>query len=345
MIRRKSFCTSLLHLAAVTATGTLALLGAPAQAQTTLTMSNWVPATHPVALALTQWTQEVEKASQGRIKVQVLPKPVASPQGHYNAIRDGMADLSFTVLGYTPGRFPLSELAELPGGGESAEQTSVALQRVAQKYPAVMAEYKEVKALALFNHGPGVIFNMKKEIASVADLQGMKFRVGGGVVNEVSKALQANTTLKPASETYELLSNGVMDGTWLPFEAIATFKLDKLVRHATTYPGGLYSSAFIAMMNRKAYDGLSKADQALIDRLSGEPLARALGRSFDARDREGKALAQAAGIKIITAPPAMVKDVAQRLAPLDQQWLEKARGKGLANAEQALKDYRAEAKK
>jgi TRAP-type C4-dicarboxylate transport system substrate-binding protein len=324
----------------------LAWAAAPgAQAQATLTLSSWVPPTHPVATALAQWTRDVEQVSAGRVRVQTLPKAVATPQGHFNAVRDGLADVSFAVLGYTPGRFTLSGMAEMPLGGNTAEQNSAALQRMAQKYPAIMGEYHDVKVLALFTHGPGVIHNAKREIASLADMKGLKFRVGGGVVNDVGRLIEANTTLKPATESYELLSSGVMDGVFLPFESVSSYKLDKLLRHATTFPGGLYNSAFLVLMNKPAFDALPAPDRAAIDSVSGEALARAIGRAFDAKDREGLALAQASGIRIVSAPPAMVQDVQARIAPIEKAWIEAARAKGLANPEQVLQEFRAEARK
>lgn len=326
----------------------LAALGLAAQAslaQTTLTLSTWLPANHPVPQTIVKWAQDLEAASSGRIKTQLLPKPVTAPPGTYNAVRDGLADVSFTVIGYTPGRFALSEFADLPFTSGSAEQGSVAFQRVATKYKPIMDEFREVKVLGLFTHGPGVIFNTQKPVTAFGDLKGLKFRVGGGMVNEVAKLLDVNATLKPAGDSYELLSTGVMDGTWLPWEGIATFKLDKIVKHATTFPGGLYNSGFIAIMNRKAYDALTSADKAVVDRMAGENLSRLLGRAFDRRDTEGKALGQASGIKITAAPPEMVKAVNAELGALEKRWIETARGKGIANPQAVLADFRAEAAK
>lgn len=323
-----------------------ALWGAAAlaQAQTTLAVSQWLPASHPVAEVMQQWAQKAEQATQGRVKLSTLPQPVTNPPGHYNAVRDGLADVAMTVIGYTPGRFPLSEIADMPLMADSAETNSVAFQRLTARQPAMMAEYKDVKVLALFTHGPGVVFNTRREVATLSELQQLKFRVGGGVVNEVGKLLGANTTLKPATESYELLSSGVMDGVWLPFESIATYKLDKLVKHATVFPGGLYSSGFIVMMNKKRWEALSKQDQAALEKISGEAYARELGRAFDRRDREGKALAQASGIKLSPASPALIKEVQDRIAPLEKRWADAARSRGIADPEGLLKAYRAEAR-
>lgn len=109
----------------------MAWLVAPAaQAQTTLTVSQWLPAGHPVHGVMQDWAQKVEQATQGRVRFKTLPQPVTNPPGHYNAVRDGLAEVAMTVIGYTPGRFPLSEIAELPLMGESAEANSVAFQQL-----------------------------------------------------------------------------------------------------------------------------------------------------------------------------------------------------------------------
>jgi TRAP-type C4-dicarboxylate transport system substrate-binding protein len=110
--------------------------------------------------------------------------------------------------------------------------------------------------LAVFTHGPGIVFNTKKPVAKMDDLTGMKWRVGGGMVNEIAKALGMNVTLKPAPESYELLSTGVMDGTLFPAESVEGFKIDKVIKYATLFPGGLYNTSFVFMMNQAKYDSL-----------------------------------------------------------------------------------------
>lgn len=316
-----------------------------AAAETVLTVSQWVPPTHPVAEVMTHWAAEVQKATDGRVRLNQLPQPVTNPPGHFNAVRDGLADVAFTVVGYTPGRFRLSEIAELPLTGDSAESNSAAYWRVAHQHPAIIGEFRDVKVLALFTHGPGTVYTTKAEVKTQADLQKLKFRVGGGVVHEVGRALGANVTIKPATETYELLANGVMDGAWLPIESLATYKLENLVRHITTFPGGLYNSTFIVLMNRKAWDRLDAADQKAIDALSGEALSRASGRAFDERDRQGEKLARSSGVTVTPASPALVGEVEARIAPLEKRWTDLAKSRGIDNPEQVLRDYRIEARK
>lgn len=312
-------------------------------AKTELLVSQWLPASHPIAEAMEAWNKQVTEATEGRVTLRNLPQPVTNPPGHFNAVRDGLADVAMTVIGYTPGRFPLSELSELPLMADSAELNSVTFQSTAEKVPQMMDEYKDVKVLALFTHGPGVVFNTKKPINTLADLQSLKFRVGGGVVNEVGKQLNANTTLRPATESYELVSTGVMDGVWLPYESIKTYNLDKLIKYATEFPGGLYNSAFIVMMNKDSWNRLSAQDKAAIEKLIGVPYARQLGQAFDRRDDEGRKAAEAAGIQISKASPELLKAVQDRVAPIEQKWAETARSKGVQDPAALIQQYRAAA--
>jgi TRAP-type C4-dicarboxylate transport system substrate-binding protein len=260
-------------------------------------------------------------------------------------VRNGLADLSFTVQGYTPGRFVTTQIAEFQFLGDSAESTSVAFQRVFAKTPAMQEEHKGVKVLAVFTHGPGMVFNTKKPINNLADLQGLKFRIGGGLVNEISKSLGMNVTLKPAPESYELLSTGVMDGTLFPAESVQSFKIDKVVKYATTFPGGLYNTAFVFMMNQAKYDSLPPDVKKAIDEMSGEFAARMYGRSWDKADRLSLAFMQAAGVQVTKADAALVKAVTEKTDPLVDGWAKAAEAKGMKDPKKALADFRAEIKK
>src|SRR6187397_1811502 len=151
----------------------LALIaGAPAaSAQTVLTMSSWVPPTHSLTRdVLVAWSKEVEKATNGRVKFEMLPKHPSAPPGTFDAVRDGLVDVSFVTASYTPARHPLPLMAELPGAGATAA------------------------------------------VNSVADLAGMKIRSGGGISEAATKELGASPMVKPAPESYELLSSCVADG-------------------------------------------------------------------------------------------------------------------------------------
>jgi len=317
-------------LAALVATVAVAFSPFAAHAQTTLTMSSWVPPSHLLTKDILQaWASSVEKATNGRVKFQMLAKAPASAPGTFDAVRDGLVDVGYVTASYTPARHPLPLLAELPGAGESAEINSVAFSRIHWKYLQKANEYKGVKLLAVFTHGPGQMFLVNKPVTSVADLSGMKIRSGGGISEQSARALGASPLVKPAPESYELLSSGVADGTFFPSESIKSFNLDKVIKHATYFPGGFYSSSFGFFMNQDKWDKLPKQDQDAITSVSGEVLARLAGKAWDAADKVGLETMKAANVQIVQASPAFIADVAKRTEPLVAAWIKSADAAGI----------------
>jgi TRAP-type transport system periplasmic protein len=331
-----------LVLAAVS--GGIIVLTQPAAAQTTLTMSSWVsPQHHLTSVVLQGWATEVEKATNGRVKFTMLPKHPSAPPGTFDAVRDGLVDLSYVTASYTPARHVLPLMPELPGAGDTALVNSVAYSRIHWKYFDKVGEYKGVKLLGVFTHGPGQMLT-KKPIRTIDDVQGLKIRTGGGVAEAVAKALGASAFVKPAPESFELLKSGVADGVFFPLESVTSFKLETVLEQATIFPGGMYSSAFGIFMNQDKWDKLPKEDQATIEKLSGEHIARLAGQSWDEADRKGLELMKKSGMKIVSADPALVAEVKKRSAPIIDDWVKQASAKGV-DARKILDEFHAELKK
>lgn len=313
-----------------------------AQAQTVFTVSSWVPPTHSLSIAQKEWCDILEKNSTGKMKCNILPRAVSAAPGTFDAVKNGLVDISFSVQGYTPGRFVNTLMAELPFLGNYSEPISVAYNKVAMKNPQFAAEHQGMKVISFFTHGPGIVFNTKRPISKVEDLSGLKFRVGGGMVNDIGKALGMNMTLKPAPESFELLNSGVMDGTLFPAESTESFRIDKIVKHATTFPGGLYNTSFAFVLNQGKYDKLSPEDKRVFDAISSEFAARHFGRSWDKVDRRATALMQANNVLITKADAKFVADVKAKTAFLETKWIADAEAKGLKNAKAVLAEFRAE---
>ncbi len=324
--------------------GALAGTAQPALAQTTLTMSSWVsPQHHLTSVVLQGWANEVEKATNGRVKFQMLPKHPSAPPGTFDAVRDGLVDLSYVTASYTPARHILPLIAELPGAGDTALVNSVAYSRIYWKYFDKVGEYKGVKLLGVFTHGPGQMFT-KRPVSGINDIQGLKIRTGGGIAEAVAKALGTSAFVKPAPESYELLKSGVADGVFFPMESIVSFKLDTVLEQATLFPGGMYSSAFGFFMNEEKWNKIPKEDQAIIEKLSGEHIARLAGASWDEADKRGLEALKKSGVKIVNANPAFVAEVKKRSAPIVDDWIQKASAKGV-DAAKILAEFHAELKK
>jgi TRAP-type transport system periplasmic protein len=330
---------------ALMAAAALAVLSQSAAAQTTLTMSSWVSPSHLLTKdVLAVWGQNVEKATNGRVKLQMLPKHPSAAPGTFDAVRDDLVDISYVTASYTPARHVLPLLAELPGGGTTSVINSVAYSRIHWKYLQQVGEYKGVKLLGVFTHGPGQMFNTKRPINKVEDLAGMKIRTGGGIAEEMARALGASAFVKPAPESYELLSSGVADGTFFPLESIISFKLGSVIKYATLFPGGFYSSSFGFFMNEDKWNKLSKQDQDAIASVSGEPLALLAGKAWDATDAAALEEMKRVGIQISAASPELVKGAQERAKAINDKWVKDATAKGIDGAK-VLAEFHEEIKR
>jgi TRAP-type C4-dicarboxylate transport system substrate-binding protein len=314
----------------------------PASAQTVLTLSSWVPPGHALTLAQNEWCDLVAKNANGKIKCNLLPRAVANPPGTYDAVKNGLADVSFLVHGYTPGRFVFTKVAEFPFLGDASEPISIAYQKVAMRHPEFLKEHQDVHVIAFFTHGPAMTMNVKHPVNSLADMQGLKWRIGGGLVNDLAKAWGINATLKPATENYELISSGVMDGTLLPAESMESFKIDKLIKYVTTFPGGLYNTSFAIIMNKAKYDKLTPEEKKAVDAASGEVAARIFGRQWDKADRRAHGLMQANNIQETKADAKFVADIKQRTAPVEAAWSKQLEAKGFKGGDKLLTELRSE---
>lgn len=336
--------TSRLVLAAVAASGLVLAAGAlaPAAAQTTLRVSNWLPPSHPlVADIVVPWGEAVEEATDGRVTVEVMQAPIGRPPAQYDLVRDGAADVGYGVHGYTPNRFALTTIAELPFLADSAEALSVAYQRVYEEMLAPAGEDDGVKVLAVFTHGPGMIFTSDAPVDEASDLEGKKMRVGGGLANEVGTRLGVVPVSAPSPQVFEILSNRVADGIFFPAESVPFFKIDTVLEHGTRVPGGLYNTSFFMVMDEDTWNGLSDEDKAAIESVSGEALARRAGRAWDAADAAGMEKMAAEGIEIITADEAFMGTLEDKLGDLETVFIEAAAAKGV-DGKAALERLKAE---
>jgi TRAP-type C4-dicarboxylate transport system substrate-binding protein len=306
----------------------LATATLPACAQTTtLTFSSWLP-THFITQVLNEFGADLEKETNGRIKYKMLPQPVAPPGGTFDAVKDGLADVSWSVPGMTPGRFALTGIGELPLLGNTSETVSVAFQRLYQEQLLPKStEFQDLKVLTVFATGPGDLFTVKRPARTLEDFAGLKVRVSGGISKDVADALNMAGILKPVSESYEILSGGIVDGTFSGMDGIPAFKIDKVVKFWTKSPGGLYRTSFGVVMNQDTYNKLSAQDKAAVDRLSGERLARKFGQAWDKSDKAALQIIEANKIEVVTPDDKLIATV--RSKGLEKPWLEAAKQIGV----------------
>ncbi|MBA5777201.1 TRAP transporter substrate-binding protein [Stappia sp. F7233] len=315
------------------ATALGAMLSAPAAAETTLRVSNWLPPSHPIVRDILEpWGRQVEEATGGSVKVEIMASPIGKPPAQFDLIKSGAADIGYGVHGYTPGRFKLTPIVEGPFLSDSAEALSVAYWKVQDAMLSKANEHDGVKLLTVFTHGPGAIYTTAKPVTSLADMEGLKMRIGGGVVAEIAKRLGMVGVQAPSPQVYEILSNGVADGILFPAESVPFFRIDEVIRYGTNVPGGLYNTSFFVIMNQQSWDKLTDAEKAAIDKVSGEALARLAGQAWDAADEAGTKVMADKGVAISVADEALTAAIAEKLAGVEDGFLAAARDAGIDGA-------------
>ena len=324
--------------------GLLALAALPASAQqVTLKVQHFLPPPSPAhAQFIKPWADALTAESGGRIKVEIFAAMALGgrPPQLYDQVKDGVADVVWTLPGYTPGRFPKSEVFELPFMAASATATAQATQEFYEKH--LRDEFKDVHVLVMHAHAPGSFFTVSKAVMSVDDLKGLKIRAPTRVINDALKALGATPVGMPVPELPQALSRGVVDGATIPFEVALPLKAHEMVKHVTEVPGarGFYTSVFLYAMNKAKYDGLPADLKKVIDSNSGMALARKVGKSWDDVEKPGRDAAAAAKVQFHTMPPAEVAKMQAATQPVIDAWIKDMDGKG-ANGKMLVDDARA----
>lgn len=274
----------------------------PSHAQeVTLRLHTFLPMTDSVPQeGLIPWAEAVKEQSGGRIEVEFYPSMIlgGAPANLFDQARDGVVDLIWTVLGYTPGRFPKSEVFEMPFLVTNGEDTSRAFQRFVEEN--AMDEFAQVKLIAVHTHGPG-LFHSRAPIESLEDLAGMKVRGGSRVISAMLADLGAEPIGMPVPQVPEALARGTIDATTIPWQVTLALRTSEIVSHHTEFAGdhGLYTQTFAFVMNQDAYDRLPDDLKAVIDANAGIEWAARFGAVNDADDVIARDAALAAGNSIV----------------------------------------------
>lgn len=258
------------------------LLTTAYSADKVLKVASWLPTTHGINADLwPKLKQELEQRTDGRVSLEVEYN-LAPPNGLLELIEYESADISWTFNGYFPGRFTTTKMIELPGYPGSSEAASYAHWKAHEKYFEKAGEYEGVNLIGLMVHAPAhLLMNKDSEIKSLSELKGRKMRTAGGVANEVAEALEVSPILAPASKSYEMISGGMADGTFLPMGTVSLLRLYEVAPNAYSVPGGFYRGSFAIFMSPSALDGVSDADKKAINEYFGEKLSIDAGKVWD----------------------------------------------------------------
>jgi|TARA_B110000091_G_scaffold204907_1_gene240101 TRAP-type C4-dicarboxylate transport system substrate-binding protein len=309
-------------------------IGAPASAQeVTLSLHQFLPAQANVPVQILDvWADKVEADSDGRIKIDRYPgmQLGGRPPELMDQAIDGVADIVWTVVGYTPGRYPTTEVFELPFmmTESGAGPASHALWDMFETHMKD-GEFKDLKILGTWVHGPGML-HTNKEVKSPGDMDGLKIRGGSRLVNSFLEELSATPVGMPVPAVPEALSKGVIDGTTIPWEVTASLKVPELVSNHTEFDGvSLYTLTFVLAMNKPRFESLPADLQKIIDDNSGMEFSVFAGATQEAADGPARQLAVDRGNNIVTVSGADIDVWRTAAEPIYAGWVADMESKGI----------------
>jgi TRAP-type transport system periplasmic protein len=305
-----------------------------AQAQTvTLKVHHFLNAqTIQHTTMLKTWCDNIAKDSKDRLNCQIYPSMQlgGTPAQLFDQARDGVADVVWTLPGYTAGRFPKMEVFELPFMMTNAESTSRAAWDYYEKH--AQDEFKDVKVLAMHVHGPGNIFTAKKQVKTMADIKGLKLRGPTRQTTKLLAKLGATPVGMPVPQVPDALSKGTIDGAVIPYEVGPSIKIDELAKF-TAEPDrsdlALYTTVFVVPMNKAKYDSLPADLKAVIDKNSGREFSAFLGKTQGGNDVPGKEKMIKGGHTITVIEKAELENWKKASASIDDEWIAEMGKKGL----------------
>jgi TRAP-type C4-dicarboxylate transport system substrate-binding protein len=312
----------------------LGLAGPVSAQEVTLRLHQFLPENSFVpAQILTPWIAALEEASEGRIKVEHYPSMQlgGKPTDLADQATDGVVDIIWTLPGYTPGRFPRTEVFELPFMVADAEAASAAYWDLAQE-EMVANDFKGLHLLGAWVHGPGVIHSAKP-VATLGDFRGLTLRGPSRVTTKLLEHLGATAVGMPVPAVPESLARGVIDGALLPWEVSASLKVGEIVHHHTEFAGpSIYTATFIRAMNEDRYNSLPEDLRAAIDSVSGAAFSARAGKLQQGEDVPSRAFAAGLGNTIVTISPEATPEWQAAAEPVIEAWATEMDAQGIDGA-------------
>jgi TRAP-type C4-dicarboxylate transport system substrate-binding protein len=297
-----------------------------------LNYAHFMPAPTMQAQLSDQWCKEVEKVTNGKVKVTFYPGGTLSTAPQiYDGIVKGIADVGFSIFSYTRGRFPLTEVVDLPLGYKSGYVATKLINEYFKKFNP--KEMDDAKVMYLHAHGPGILVT-KTPVEKLDDLKGMKIR-STGLSGKIAAALGGAPVGMPITEAYDALNRGVAEGILTPVEALKQWKLAEVTKCVTENYGSAYSVGFFIVMNKDKWNSLPPDIQKAIEKVNEQWIEKT-GKAWDEIDKEGKEFALGKGMKFI--PLSKQEEVRwnERVKPILDDYVKDMKAKNLPG-EEALK--------
>jgi len=302
-------------------------------ATTNLSYSIFFPPTHGQSKAAVAWAKEIERRTNGQIKINVFSGGTLTQADQtFDGVLKGISDLGMSCFAYTRGRFPVMEVLDLPLGYPNGRVATRVANDFYKKFKP--KELEGVKVLYIHAHGPGLLHTIKP-VRSLQDLKGMKIR-STGLSAKVVETLGAVPVAMPQGGTYEALQKGVVDGTFTPIETLKGWKQGEVIKYTTEASGIGYTTAMFVVMNLKKWNALPKDIQNIFEEVSGQWID-VHGKAWDQLDQEGRQYTLSLGNKIIPLSKEENARWKKAVSPIISEHIKTTNAKGLPG-QQAVKE-------
>jgi TRAP-type C4-dicarboxylate transport system substrate-binding protein len=282
--------------AAAAATVAMPWVSREAFGQEELKIATFVPPMHSIwAGVVTPWAKEMESKSGGKLKVSLYPSMQlgGKPPELYRQMVQGIADIVFTLPGYTSADFPMMSLTELPGTATDAyDGTTKLWERLGKGMFA--KEYADAKILMLWNSDNAGLMNRAKPIRSPSDVKGLRLRAPSEAQSKQVDFMGGIGVSMPITQVYQGIERGTIDGTQTPLSAMIDFKIHEVVKHYTVGTP-LGRSPFLLSMNKKRFEKLPADLRKLIDGTTGQKMSLNGAADYDKQNKAALELAKKSG--------------------------------------------------
>lgn len=316
--------------------------GAQAADAVKLRMNIIAPPQNWLTQELAAWGRDVTAATGGRVVIESVAAPLGPIPRVFDIVETNVADISPGQHGPIGGRFPVTQILDIPFIAPTAEAASVALWRVHKSHLEKAQEHRGIVLLGLWASAPTHVMSKASSLATLDGVRGKKLIAVSPTAGKVAAALGASPVGGPPTEWHEMLSRGIADGALSSVTAAEAFRLTGVLQSMIAFDTSLFRTTFFLGMNQAKWDSLSAADRAAVMALSGETLARRMGIAFDLAEANATRSLQGK-LAIVRADPAVLEQLATRLAFIETDWTQGAAKAGVDGAA-ALAQLRSEVK-
>lgn len=285
----------------------------------------------PYKNAFLPWSKEIEKRTNGKVKFKFYPsQTLVKVRDAYDAVVNGIADISWAAHSVTPKRFPLMGVMELPFLSPTTFAGAYTAQDLYKKFPQIRAEHKDVHLLFLWVTLPYEIHTVKKPVRTIADMKGMKLATQPGA-RAALQGLGASPVTMPTPKIYQAVEKGVADGSALAWGAYKAWKLYEVTKyHTNPHLGGL---PYWTAMNKNRWNSLPKDVQKVFTEVTAEMMPRMLCEAVTKESKKGIAMSLERGHEIIDLSAADLAKWAATGKPAWDKWVKDMKAKGLPGQE------------